>query len=235
MCPHPTVPGTTLGQELLPATYCAHGHLFSTWAVLPSRASATYVQAVFWAVLGVDVGNCTVAMELKQDVVASSPSVPTSTFLLPKGCLSSCTLCGSCINTFVQPKFKSPKSQTGVSIISPERLIPEIIKLIISKFFFFILSLNFAFPNLIPLLFIILPPLPLGTTLINSSPSLVLLLTLQYYSSMLKCTPLLLYLLSSTDIFELQQCFLVKLSTDLYSMLLFISEQTFWFVYKLLV
>lgn len=82
------------------------------------------------------------------------------------------------------------------------RLIPEIIKLIISKVFFFILSLNFAFPNLIPLLFIIPPPLPLGTMLINSSPSLVFaFFTLQYYSSMLKCIPLLLYLLSLTDIF----------------------------------
>lgn len=102
------------------------------------------------------------------------------------------------------------------------RLIPEIIKLIISKVFFFILSLNFAFPNLIPLLFIIPPPLPLGTMLINSSPSLVfaffypsiLQFNVKMYSSSLVFTQPNRYILAPA-IFPCK-----TVPADLYSMLL---------------
>lgn len=97
-------PGTPTNHLLvyMPVSF-PHGQCFQAGLV-------PRVCRLVWAVLEEDVGNCTVAMELRQDVVTSTHSVPPSTVLFPKAWVPLRIFRASRVNTFVQPKFKSPKS-----------------------------------------------------------------------------------------------------------------------------
>lgn len=176
MCPYPLCLGLCWSSHFchLPTCLSPHlcAHLISLWAALQGKACLTWGQLHFGQFLKKVL--VTVLQSWRCDRMWPHPLLlsPPVLFYSPK-----CTcLCAYFVYHAVMPLHNLNLKVLNIRQVFPSfhlRLIPEIIKLIISKVFFFILSLNFAFLNLIPLLFIIPPPLPLGTMLINSSPSLV--------------------------------------------------------------